>query len=605
VSWPEAISYAAAEMKRIAARSGSESIAVLASARATNEENYVTQKFVRVGLATNNVDCCARVCHTPTAAAMKTMLGTGAATNSFADIEMAKTIFICGANPTENHPIAGARIKQAVLKGANLIVVDPRKTELTRWAKVHLQIHPGTNVLIFNSIANVIVEEGLYDEKFVENRVAEFQEFCEFIRDFAPETVAEKCGVAADDIRRAARIYATETPSMSFHGLGMTEHLQGTEGVMCIVNLALLTGNIGKRGAGVNPLRGQNNVQGSAHMGCDPGVLTGGVGLDEGRDLMEKVWGAPIPTEKGFNQLQMMDAAFEGKLKALWVIGYDVYMTNANSHKTAASMENLELVIVQDLFLNETAKHFGTVFFPAASSYEKDGTFMNAERRVSLLHKAVEPRGNSKSDWEIVCDFAHAYGCGEHFGFKSSEDIWNEIRMVWPGAFGITYERMEDGGLQWGCPDEDHPGTEILHVDSFTKSVRAALQRVPFVPTPERVSGEFPFILSTGRTLFQFNAGTMTERTPNLKLRPSDRLEMSLDDALALGVRDGEIVELASEYGETKMPVHINNGVRSGELFTTFHTPEMMLNNVLGPTRDRIVNSPEFKVTAVNVKKID
>jgi len=604
VSWEEAIAFAASEMKRIGAHYGNEAIAVLGSARATNEENYVTQKFVRVALSTNNVDCCARVCHTPTAAAMKMMLGTGAATNSFVDIEMTKTILICGANPTENHPIAGARIKQAVLRGANLIVIDPRKTELTKYADVHLQLRPGTNILLFNALAHVIIEENLHDKKFVETRVAEFEEYKEFVKKYSPETVAEKCGVAPELIRKAARLYAKEKPAMSFHGLGMTEHLQGTEGVMTVVNLALLTGNIGIRGAGVNPLRGQNNVQGSAHMGCDPGVLTGGISLEDGREHFEKIWGVPVPQAKGCNQLQMMDAAFNGKLKAMWIIGYDVYLTNANAHKTAASFENLELVIVQDLFLNETAKRYGTVFFPAASSFEKDGTFMNAERRVSLLRKAVSPRGNSRSDWEIVCDVARAVGFGEHFDFHSSEEIWNEIRKVWTNANGITYKRLETRGLQWNCPDEDHPGTEVLHETSFTKDIRAALRRIEYRPTKEQITEDFPYLLTTGRTLYHFNAGTMTTRTPNIELRPSDLLEISSADAAAIGLRNRETVLLKSRHGEAKLPVHINDAMKRGELFCTFHSPEIFLNHITSPVRDRFVLAPEFKVTAVRIEKL-
>ncbi|HSK74330.1 MAG TPA: molybdopterin-dependent oxidoreductase, partial [Pyrinomonadaceae bacterium] len=438
VSWEEAINFAARRLERILEDHGKESIGVLGSARATNEENYLAQKFTRVCLETNNVDCCARVCHTATAAAMKMTLGTGAATNSFDDIEMAKTILICGANPTENHPVVGARIKQAVLKGAKLIVIDPRRIELAKYADVHLPLRPGTNILLFNALANVIIEEGLYDQDFIKDRVLEFEEFRSFVSEYSPEKVAPLCGVDAELIRRAARIYASEKPAMCFHGLGMTEHLQGTEGVMTIVNLALRTGNLGKRGAGVNPLRGQNNVQGAAHMGCDPGILTGSISLDDGRKTFEKIWKAAVPTEKGLNQLQMMDAAANGKLKALWAIGYDVFLSNANAAETEKAFRSMELVIVQDLFLNETAREFAHVFFPACSSFEKDGTFMNAERRVSRVRKAVEPRGNSRSDWEIICDLARAMGKGEHFDFHSPEEIWNEIRAVWKAGYGIT-----------------------------------------------------------------------------------------------------------------------------------------------------------------------
>lgn len=604
VSWEEAIGFATGKMGRIMAEHGKESVAVLGSARATNEENYLTQKFVRVVLGTNNVDCCARVCHLPTAAAMKSMLGTGAATNSYADIELAKTILICGANPTENHPIAGARIKQAVLKGAKLIVIDPRKTELTKYAAVHLQLHPGTNVALLNSIACAIVDEGLCDESFIRDRVDEAGEYKLFISGFQPDIMAGVCGVSAEDIRKAARLIATNSPTMSFHGLGVTEHFQGTEGVMCLVNLALLTGNIGRRGSGINPLRGQNNVQGSAHMGCDPMNLTGGFAIEEVRPRFESVWGAPVPTEKGLNMLKMMDAAYNGELKALWAIGYDIFLTNADSHKTEASLQNLELVIIQDMFMNETAKRFGTVFFPVASSFEKDGTFMNAERRIQLLRPAVSTRGNTRTDWRIVCDVARAMGAGKHFAFESSKEIWDEVRAVWPNGAGITYERLDKQGLQWNCPTEDHPGTEVFHQGTFTIGPRAPLKRVDYDPTRETVSDEYPLLLTTGRLLYQFNAGTMTERTPNAQLRPTDLLEMSSADAAKLDIADGETVLLKSAYGEARLPVEITDNMNEGEVFATFQDPKIFLNAVTSPVRDRIVDASEFKVTAVRVDKV-
>ncbi|HVE55973.1 MAG TPA: molybdopterin-dependent oxidoreductase, partial [Pyrinomonadaceae bacterium] len=440
VSWDEALQFTAKKLQSIKDKFGADSTAVLGSARATNEENYLAQKFARVVLETNNVDNCARVCHTPSAAALKMMLGTGAATNSFNDIEIAETIMICGANPTENHPILGARIKQAVLeRDAKLIVIDPRKIELAKYADIHLQLKPGTNIALLNSIACAIIEENLTDADFIKTRVTDFEKFSEFVRDFSPEKAAEICGVEAAEIRRAARIYASRKPSMCVHGLGTTEHTQGTEGVMCLVNLALITGNLGRRGAGINPLRGQNNVQGAAQMGCDPGILTGSIAVETGREHFEKVWQKSLPTSKGLNQLQMMDAAKAEKLKALWVIGYDVFLSNANAHETAKAFQNLELVIVQDMFMNETARRFADVFFPAASSFEKDGTFMNGERRVSRVRKAVEPVGNSKSDWEIICSLAKSMGKGEFFGFDSAEEIWNEVREVWRESYGITY----------------------------------------------------------------------------------------------------------------------------------------------------------------------
>lgn len=605
VTWDEAINYTADKLKAIIAAEGAESIAVLGSARATNEENYLAQKFTRVVLGTNNVDCCARVCHTPSAAAMKMMIGTGAMTNSFDDIEKAKTIMLCGANPTENHPIPGARIKQAVIKnGTKLIIIDPRKTELTKYADAHLQLRPGTNILVFNALAHAIIDEGLADLSFVTERVTEFDEFRAFLADYSPEAVADVCGVPAETLRKAARIYAGDKPSMSMHGLGMTEHLQGTEGVMCIVNLALLTGNIGKPGAGVNPLRGQNNVQGSAHMGCDPGILTGSIPIEAGRELFETVWKTKIPGAAGLNQLQMIDAARDGRLKALWTIGYDVFLSNANAHETARGFANLDLVIIQDFFMNETARRFGHVFFPATTSYEKDGTFMNGERRVQRIRQAVSARGNSRSDLEIICGLARAMGHGHDFDFSSAREVWDEIRAVWPAGYGITYDRIESEGIQWPCPDIDHPGTEILHESEFSIGKTAALRRIKYRPTKEIVTDNFPFLLTTGRTLYQFNAGTMTMRTPNVKLRPTDLLMVSSADSNRMAVTGGEIVRIKSRYGEALLPVEITDRVNKGELFATFHDPSVFLNFATGPTRDRFTQAPEFKVTAVQIEKL-
>ncbi|MEZ5429224.1 MAG: formate dehydrogenase subunit alpha [Pyrinomonadaceae bacterium] len=606
VDWDEAFAFTAEKLKRIVKNFGPDSAAVLGSARATNEENYLAQKFARVCLGTNNVDNCARVCHTPSAAALKIMLGAGAATNSFRDIEFARSIMICGANPTENHPILGSRIKRAVLGGnrAKLIVIDPRRIELAKYADIHLQLRPGTNIALLNAIACAIIEEDLIDAGFIAERVSDFENFSRFILDFAPEKMADICGVPSELIRRAARIYASEKPSMCVHGLGTTEHIQGTEGVMGLINLALITGNLGKRGAGVNPLRGQNNVQGAGHMGCDPGVLTGSIGVEEGRSLFERVWKTGLPERKGLNLLQMIDRAGSGDLKALWAIGYDVFLTNANANETARCLENLELMIVQDLFLNETARRFAHVFLPAASSFEKDGTFMNGERRVSRVRKTIEPLGNCKSDWEIICGLAEAFGRGEHFAFRSAEEIWNEVREVWPGSRGITYQRIEKAGLQWDCPNEDHPGTEILHTESFGSEKRSALRRIKYVPTRETVSPEFPFLLNTGRTLYHFNAGTMTRRTKNRELRPTDLLYVSPADAATLRISDGQAVKLRSRFGEAELPVRIAPVVRPGELFATFHDPEVFLNRLTTSNRDRFVQTPEYKVTAVKIEKI-
>ena len=603
VTWDEAIAFTAKRLQRILEEHGPGSIGILGSARGTNEEAYLAQKFARVVIGTNNVDCCARVCHTPTAAAMKLMIGTGAATNSYNDIEKAQTILICGANATENHPIVGARIKQAALHGANLIVIDSRKIELAQFAAIHLQPRPGTNIPLLNALAYTIVEEQLFDAQFSNERVSERDEFREFIKQFAPEQVESTCGVAADLIRQAARLYATSRPAMCFHGLGVTEHTQGTEGVMCLVNLALLTGNIGKRGTGINPLRGQNNVQGAAHMGCDPGILTGSVSLNDARPLFESVWNAPVPLDHGLNMLEMMDAAEAGKLKALWAIGYDVALTNANTAATEHALRSLDLVIVQDLFLNETARQFGSVFLPAASSFERDGTFMNAERRIQRIRKAIEPVGQSKPDWEIICALAEAMGKVKFFNYDSPEEIWSEIRAVWPAGSGITYKRLDNGGLQWPCAAEDDPGTEVLHAESFPIGKKAALRRIPYRPTEEVTTEEFPFLLMTGRTLYQFNAGTMTMRTANSKLRATDLLDISTEDANRLNLHNGARVRVHSAYGAAVLPIRISPSVKPGELFATFHTDEVFLNRVTSPHRDRHVKTPEYKITAVRIER--
>ncbi|MFA6546132.1 MAG: formate dehydrogenase subunit alpha [Limisphaerales bacterium] len=604
VSWPEAVNFIAERLSGILKRNGPDSIGVLGSARGTNEENYLAQKFARVVLGTNNVDCCARVCHGPTAAGMKATLGTGAATNCFDDIERASAFLVSGCNPTEGHPVVGARIKQAVLRGAKLVVIDPRATELARLADVHLALHPGTNVPLLNALAHVIVTENLADPDALRDRVDDSAAFREFIAAWTPERAARLTGVSADLIRQAARLYATAKPAMCFHGLGMTEHIQGTEGVMCLVNLALLTGNFGKPGSGVNPLRGQNNVQGSAHMGCEPGNLTGYVAPESARDLFETVWQSPLPRTKGLNLMEMVDAAGTGKLKALWSIGYDVALTNPDTTATRAALEKLDLVIVQDLFMNELARDFGHVFLPACSSFEKDGTFMNSERRVQRVRQAFEPIGNSKPDWEIICEVAKAMQRSAGFDFTFPEQIWNEVRRVWPAGAGISYERIEHGGLQWPCPAEDHPGTAILHTKSFPHGPRAPLKRVDYEASEEASCEEFPFLLTTGRTLYQFNAGTMTRRTPNALLRATDTLDLAPADAERLGFHDGDRVRVRSRHGEATMPVRVDSRVKAGELFATFHTVETFLNRVTGPHRDHITMTPEYKVVAVRLEKV-
>ena len=601
-TWDEAIAFTAKRLGEILRKQGPRATGMLGSARATNEENYVAQKFARVVLGTNNVDCCARVCHAPTATAMNEMLGTGAATNSFDDIERAACILVWGANATENHPIVGARIRQAAIRGVPLIVADPRATELARIARLHLALRPGTDVALLNGLAHVIVKERLHDASFVGARVSGWDAFAAFIEGWTPERASQISGVPAARIEAAARLYARTQPAMSIHGLGLTEHTQGTEGVMALVNLALLTGSIGKPGSGVNPLRGQNNVQGSAHMGCEPAHLTGYAPLAAHAVRFEAAWGASIPRERGLTMLEMMDAAARGELRALWSIGYDILFTNANVAATREALGRIDFVVVQDLFLNETAKEFGTVFLPAASSFEKDGTFMNAERRVQRVRRAIPPVGHSLSDWEIVCRVARAMGHGDGFSFNSAEEIWNEIRTVWPKGAGISYSRLDrEAGIQWPCMSEGEPGQTILHTDSFGHGERARLRGIEYEPAPEAASAEYPFLLMTGRTLYQFNAGTMSMRTPNEKLRPADTLDIAPADAAKLGLRRGDKVGVVSRHGQVNLAVHVDSRVEAGQLFATFHSTAAWVNDLTGPARDNYTGTPEYKVTAVKI----
>jgi formate dehydrogenase major subunit len=607
VSWDEAISAAAAALRTAVDAHGPGSVGVLASARATNEDNYLLQKLARVALGTNNVDGCARVCHAPSAVGLNTMLGTGAASSSFDDIELARTILVCGTNTTENHPIVGARIKQAVRHGANLIVIDPRRIELAEWAGIHLRPRPGTTVTLLNAIAAAIVDEGLTDEAYLADRVDDVDAYKAFIAGQAPEQAAAVCGVPAADIRAAARLYATAKPAICFHGLGVTEHRQGTEGVMCLVNLALLTGNVGGPGSGVNPLRGQNNVQGSAHMGCEPAHLAGyALVADEAtRAKTRAIWGVEVPTTPGLDAMQLLDAADAGTMHALYVVGWDILLTQPNLEVTHRALANLDALVVQDLFLNETARHHASVFLPATSSFEKEGTFMNSERRVQRVRAAVTPRGNAKPDWEIVRLLAAELGYAAHFDHADPEAIWDEIRALWPAGAGMSYARLDVAGLQWPCPDETHPGTTRLHGEAFGGGIgrRAALRAIEPVPSPEEVSDEYPLLLVTGRSLYQFNAGTMTGRSATQQLRSTDLLEVCAGDASTLGLTDGEVVVVRSRHGAASLPVRVTARVAAGAVFATFNDPETLLNHLVGPHRDTYTNTPDYKVTAVRLER--
>jgi formate dehydrogenase major subunit len=600
-SWDDAIGHAAQGLQRIIAAHGPDAVGVLGSARATNEENFLIQKFARLAIGSNNVDCCARVCHAPSAQALKAMLGTGAATNSYDDIERAAGFLVVGANPLENHPVVGARIRQQVLRGARLVVIDPRRTGLAAIADVHLALRPGTNLPLLNALAQVICSEGLLDRDFVAARVDGLAAFEASVGGWTPERAGAICGVDAEAIRRAARLYATTPPAMCFHGLGVTEHQQGGEGVMALVNLALLTGNLGRPGSGVNPLRGQNNVQGAAVMGCEPGALTGSAPLADAAPRFASAWGAVVPDRPGLGVTGMLDAARAGRLKALYVVGFDLLASLANRRATAEALARLERVIVQDLFLTDTAQAVGHVFLPAVSSFEKDGTFMSSERRIQRVRRAVAPRGDALDDAAIICRLAAAMGHGAHFASSSAETVWNEVRSLWPAVAGISYARIERQGLQWPCRDADDPGMATLHATAFAGRPRATLACIDYRPSTERTDAEYPLLLSTGRVLQQFNVGTMSGRSAQQPLRPTDTLDMHPADARALAFVDGESVRVQSRHGEACLPLRITDTVQPGQLFATFHDPARRVNCLTGSIRDGASGTPEYKVTAVRV----
>jgi len=594
-SWDEALTLVARELN---ARRGA--IAGLSSSRCTNEENYLFQKWLRGGLGTHDVDCCARVCHAPTAAGMRESFGTGAATNSLADIEHSDLLLLIGSNATEAHPVTGARILQAVLRGVGLVVIDPRKTELARHADIHLQLRPGTNVPLLNSLACVMVEESLVDRGFVDARTEGWSAFERHVRKFAPETMASITGVDATLVREAARRYARAARPMCMHGLGVTEHLQGSEAVMLIANLALLAGAIGREGVGVNPLRGQNNVQGAADMGCQPDLLTGYLPPDDPgvRERFERVWGRPLPTRPGRRLPAMWEAARRRELKAMVLFGEDVLQTDPDANAVRAALESLEFLVVQELFLSETAK-LAHVVLPGASFLEKDGTFTNGERRVQRVRQTVSPVEGARPDWRIIRDLMTATGWSQ--GYQHPSEIMDEIARVAPAMFGgMSYARLEGDGLQWPVPTADHPGSPILHRDSFPRG-RGALACVDYVPSPELGRG---LTLVTGRLLEHYNCGTMTRRTPNLAIVSEERLEMNPADARSRGIADGEMVRVKNERGDVRVRARVTAAVEPGTLFMTFHFPATATNTLTSDVRDRMSDCPEYKVTAVEVTRV-
>jgi formate dehydrogenase major subunit len=610
VSWDEAVTYAASEFRRIQLKYGRDSIGGITSSRCTNEEVYLVQKLVRAGFGNNNVDTCARVCHSPTGYGLKQTLGESAGTQSFDSVMLADVILVMGANPTDAHPVFGSQLKRRLRQGARLIVIDPRRIDLVdsphARADYHLALRPGTNVAMLNALAHVIVTEGLVNQPFVDARCepADFARWSAFVSqaENSPEVLGPICGVDPQLIREAARLYATGGNAAIYYGLGVTEHSQGSTTVMGIANLAMATGNIGREGVGVNPLRGQNNVQGSCDMGSFPHELPGyrHVSNNEVRAQFEQAWGVTLQPDPGLRIPNMFEAALGGTFKALYCQGEDIAQSDPNTQHVTAALSAMECVVVQDIFLNETAK-FAHVFLPGSSFLEKDGTFTNAERRISRVRKVMEPLAG-KSDWEATIALANALGY--KMDYQHPSQIMDEIASLTPTFTRVSYAELDrHGSLQWPCNDEAPDGTPTMHIEEFVRG-KGRFMLTGYVPTEEKVNSRFPLLLTTGRILSQYNVGAQTRRTENVAWHEEDRLEIHPTDAESRGIADGDWVGVGSRSGQTVLRARVSERVAPGVVYTTFHFPESGANVITTDNSDWATNCPEYKVTAVEVTRV-
>ncbi|HEX4049586.1 MAG TPA: formate dehydrogenase subunit alpha [Steroidobacteraceae bacterium] len=611
VSWEQAIAYAASEIKRIQAKYGVDSVGAITSSRCSCEETYLVQKLVRAGFGNNNVDTCARVCHSPTGYGLKQTLGESAGTQDFDSVMSTDVIMVIGANPTDAHPVFASQMKRRLRQGARLIVVDPRSIDLVRSPHVraehHLQLKPGTNVAMLNSLAHVIVTEGLVKEDFVRARceIEAFDKWRAFVAHGrnSPEAMESVTGVPATAVRAAARLYATGGNGAIYYGLGVTEHSQGSTAVIGIANLAMATGNIGRPGVGVNPLRGQNNVQGSCDMGSFPHEYPGYRHVADAatRALFEQAWQVPLRPDPGLRIPNMFEAALDGEFKALYLQGEDIAQSDPNTQHVTAALTKMECIIVQDLFLNETAK-FAHVFLPGASFLEKDGVFINAERRISRIRKVMRPKG-TYTDWEGTQLLSNALGYPMHYGHTS--EIMDEIARLTPTFHGVSYEKLEQlGSIQWPCNEEHPEGTPIMHVETFVRG-KGHFMITEYVPTEEKVNARYPLILTTGRILSQYNVGAQTRRTANNTWHDEDRIELHPHDAEERGIQEGDWVGVQSRAGETVLRARISPRMQPGVVYTTFHFPDSGANVITTDNSDWATNCPEYKVTAVQVVHVN
>jgi formate dehydrogenase major subunit len=608
VDWDEAITFAADRLKAIKSTHGVDAIGGITSSRCTNEEVYVVQKMVRAAFGTNNVDTCARVCHSPTGYGLKQTFGTSAGTQDFASVAHADMVMVIGANPTDAHPVFASRMKRRLREGADLIVIDPRSIDLVRsphiHAEHHLQLMPGTNVAVLNAISHVVATEGLIDEAFVAERcnAASFKAWVDFIRlpENSPEQLAAVTGVDAESLRAAARAYATAGNAAIYYGLGVTEHSQGSTMVIAMANLAMATGNIGRLGVGVNPLRGQNNVQGSCDMGSFPHEFVGyrHVSDDTVRDQFSSIWGVTLREDPGMRIPNMLDSAVSGDFKGIYIQGEDIAQSDPNTQHVAEALTAMDCVIVQDLFLNETSQ-FAHVFLPGTSFLEKDGTFTNAERRINRVRPVMTSR-TGLSEWEATCALSEAMGYP--MPYDSAAQIMDEIAELTPTFAGVSFDLLDRlGSVQWPCNEQAPTGTPIMHKDGFVRGEGQFLT-TPYVPTDERSTRKFPLLLTTGRILSQYNVGAQTRRTDNVVWHAEDVLDIHEADAEARGIGDGDWVEITSRAGQTRMRVRISDDIPAGVVYTTFHHPVSGTNVITTDNSDWATNCPEYKVTAVEIR---
>ena len=611
VTWDVAINYAASEMQRIQKKYGRDSVGAISSSRCTNEEVYVVQKLVRAALGNNNIDTCARVCHSPTGYGLKQTLGESAGTQNFDSVMHSDVIMIIGANPTDGHPVFASQMKRRLREGAKLIIVDPRAIDLVDSsphikADYHLKLKPGSNVAIVNALAHTIVTEKLMDDSFIKSRCEDdaFKAWKDFIikPENSPEAMSEFTGVDAKDVRAAAKLFAKGGNAAIYYGLGVTEHSQGSTMVMGIANLAMLTGNIGREGVGVNPLRGQNNVQGACDMGSFPHEFPGYRHVSDKATLalFEKAWDVKLQNEPGLRIPNMLDVAIEGQFKALYCEGEDIAQSDPNTQHVTHALESMECVIVQDLFLNETAM-YAHVFLPGSSFLEKNGTFTNAERRISRVRKVMSPK-NGYEDWEITQMLSNALGY--KMDYSHASDIMDEIANLTPTFSGVSYKKLDElGSIQWPCNDEHPLGTPTMHIDEFVRG-KGKFIITEYVPTSEKVTPKYPLILTTGRILSQYNVGAQTRRTKNTAWHEEDLVEIHPHDAEERAIKSGDWVGLVSRSGETVLRAQITDRVQPGVIYTTFHHPESGANVITTDNSDWATNCPEFKVTAVQVNKV-